>query len=227
MRCTRVASQALFPCRRTLLVLGACFIIAWGVAPAGVAADVERVEEEWELILLDPAPAMTAPQVTCFISPTGNLDSLYAVLEINQQTYPGYTSGGIQLQVWDGGTVIAHKEDSNSKVLATAQERITWKTIMESKGATLKFQVLAASSTTWGDFGATDRMMIVVNPSSARPVRDLNAYTPTLSVSKSCVGFASNRVQSLVLTKVRRIMTNGYVYEDATRRPIVDNSSAQ
>jgi hypothetical protein len=222
-----VASLALISRRRTLLALGACFVVAWGVASPGIALDVTRVEEEWELVLLDPAPMMNAPQVTCFISPTGNLDTLYGALEINQQTMPAYVAGGIQLQVWSGPFPLVHKEIPDSKVLSTAQERITWKIIMETQGSTLKFQVLAAASSTWGDFSGGDHLMAVINPSIFTPVRNLNAYTPTLSVAKSCVGFASNRVQSLALTIVRRIMSNGDVYEDATRRPVVQNTSAQ
>jgi hypothetical protein len=179
-----------------------------------------------ELVLLDPAPAMSAPQITCVISPFGDLNSLHAVLEFNHQTYPAYVPGGLQLQVWNGRTPIVQKQLSESKVLATAQETITWRTAMEVRGATLMFQIVMGTSTTWGNFGGTDQLTAIVNPSTTTPIMNLNNYTPALSVAKSCVGFASNRVKSLVLKKVCVFASNGDMFEDTTRRPVFENSSA-
>jgi len=51
---------------------------------------IVRVEEDWELVVATPDAASDAPQVTCTISPTGNLDGIHAVLELNQQSLPAY-----------------------------------------------------------------------------------------------------------------------------------------
>ena len=64
-----------------------CF--AWAVLPLGLALlvaqfakgdlpEVVRVEEDWELVVGTPDANSDAPQVTCVISPTGDVDDVHA-----------------------------------------------------------------------------------------------------------------------------------------------------
>jgi len=53
---------------------------------------------------------------------------------------------------------------------------------------------------------------------------NLNGYDPNASVQNSGVGFASNRVQSLVLKAVRLVTSTGEVLQDTTLRPVYPRS---
>ncbi len=49
---------------------------------------------------------------------------------------------------------------------------------------------------------------------------DLNGYTPTVSVENSGIAYAANRVQSLVLKRVRLFVSTGEVLEDTAPRTV-------
>ena len=51
-------------------------------------------------------------------------------------------------------------------------------------------------------------------------LENLNSYHPTVSVGNSGISYAANRVQSLVLKRVRVTTSEGEVLEDSTARPV-------
>ena len=67
------------------VALGAIQVFA---ASADADPTVDRIEEDWELVVTTPDSGTTAPQVTCVISPTGNLNSAHATIELNHHTQP-------------------------------------------------------------------------------------------------------------------------------------------
>jgi hypothetical protein len=71
--------------------------VSFTAAVAQEQATVIRVEEDWQLVVREPDAESTAPQVTCVISPCGDLDGLYASIELNHQTQPDFASGGVHL----------------------------------------------------------------------------------------------------------------------------------
>jgi len=86
-------------------------------------------------------------------------------------------------------------------------------------GDVLQFEIINGSSATWGNFGGQGYLRANV----ATNLADLNQYTPQLSVDNSGVGYAANRVHSLVLKKVRLVTATGQVFEDATARVVHGN----
>jgi hypothetical protein len=100
-------------------------------------ANVVRVEEDWELVVLDPDVASNGPQVTCVISPSGGVDSYYVSLEINFRSLPSYTPGGLQYQMWNGEQHLLTRSFPESRVMNTADETIRWtQTMSLSNGET-------------------------------------------------------------------------------------------
>jgi hypothetical protein len=186
------------------------------LALPGLAADVVRVEEQWELVIATPDPGSDAPQVTCLLSPCGEIAYTHAVFELNQRTQPSFSPGGLQLQVWFGESPLVHVEAANTAVLGQAGETIQWTQSMEVGGGVLTFAVTGGHSATWGDFGQAGELRI------QRPTwrTNLNQYDPAVSVQNSAVGYASNRVKSLVLKCVRYTSATGEVWEDSTVRPV-------
>lgn len=210
-------SKTCFGCRRLAFWaagLAACLGVLGGAGPV-FAVDVVRVEEEWELKVATPDPGSDAPQVTCLISPVGDIRSLHAVFEINQRTLPSFSPGGLQLQLWEGDSPRTHVEASATKVLGNPDETITWTQVMEISGGVLRFTVSGGQSATWGSFGG-DELKIEVPAGLA----NLNQYNPLVSTGHSAVGYAGNRVKSLTLKRVRIVSTTGEAAEDTTVRVI-------
>lgn len=178
----------------------------------GQVGDVVKVEEEWELVVGEPDSNSVAPQVTCALSPYGHLDSLHSTFELNSQSLESYSAGGLQLQIWNGETALAARRYPDHQVLATTGETITWTSTMEVVGGQLKFEVEQGDSSTWGSFGGSGHLRHSIDTSLA----NLNSYSPDVSVANSGVGYAANRVRSLILKRVRVKTSSGDWFEQST-----------
>lgn len=188
----------------------------WNGSAFADGADIVRVEEDWRLVVSSPEPDSAGPQVTCVFSPQGNMDGPYAVFELNHRTLPEFAAGGMQLQVWDGAEALSLGEADETQLLAEDGESITWTQAMSFDGDKLKFEILSGQSNSWGEFGGEDELQA----SAATTLTNLNGYDPEISARKSGVGFASNRVSSLVLRRVRYFTADGQVIEDDGPRDV-------
>ncbi len=176
--------------------------------------NVTRVEEDWEMVVGTPSSNSDAPQVTCLISPVGNVDSFHATFVVNHHDVPTYTAGGLQLQSWNGETLLASKRFPNQAVLSLPGETIRWTQTMTLGEEGLVFEVVGGTSSTWGNFGGEGTLKLITSSSLA----NLNGYSPDVSVKQSGVSYAANRVQSLVLKRVRAYGDSGLLAEDANPR---------
>jgi len=200
--------------RRWGVLAFALFVLPCAAAQA--QTDFVRVEEDWELVVLDADVASNGPQVTCVISPSGGVDSYYVSLEINFRSLPSYTAGGLQYQMWNGEEHLLTKSFPESRVMSTPGETVRWTQSMSLTGGKVTYEVVAGTSTTWGQFGGQGYLRATVETG----LLDLSAYSPAASVAHSGIGFASNRVQKLELTRVRYVLANGIVVEDNTPRAV-------
>jgi len=192
------------------------------VAPLGnrlhavEGSQVVRVEEFWELVVGLPDSTTSGPQITCTISPRANLDGRYSIFTLNHRSHPSFAPGGTQLQVWNGESTVEARNHPNTALLNTTGETIKWTMKMSLISGLLVFDVDDGDSTTWSNFGANGHLWASVSTN----VSNLNGYNPAVSVANSGVNFASNRVQSLVLKKVRLVLASGEVLEDTTARVV-------
>lgn len=200
---------------RALLVL--LFLVAWAeIATAQSPPTIVRVEEDWELVVGEPDPGSDAPQVTSVISPLGGVQSVHATFEVNQQSLPTFTPGGLQLQVWDNEVSLSDRGFPNSTVFAQSGETIRWTQSMELNDGSLSFEIINGTSTTWGNFGGQGYL----KASIPTTLISLDAYDPAVSAENSGVNYAANRVQSLVLKRVRVYTSTGEQLEDTTARVV-------
>ena len=190
--------------------------LALAAIACGQEPKIVRVEEDWELTVGTPDAASDAPQITCLISPNGNLDSWYATFELNQQSELTFESGGLQLQIWDGEVLVADNGYPNRSALTTNGEVIRWTQSMRVHDNRLIFEVIRGASTTWGAFGGQGYLRASI-PSS---LDSLSGYNPAVSVANSGVSYAGNRVDSIVLRAVRYYKSTGEVVEDNTPRTV-------
>jgi hypothetical protein len=117
----------------------------------------------------------------------------------------------MQLQVWNGTQSDIAANPPTNDALWHENEVVSWTQRMGLFGDVLGFQIAEGHSTTWGSFGGEQLQNTIV-----APVANLNAYDPQVSVANSGVGFASNRVNSLTLKKVRYFGIHGLIREVTT-----------
>jgi hypothetical protein len=177
--------------------------------------NVVHIEEHWELQVAQPDDAVSAPQTTMVMSPTGDLADVHFLFILNHVNAPGFEAGGLQAQYWDGDNLVQDAVASEIGALDNTGEVIRWVQTLTIADGNLNFSVSNGSSETWGQFGDGDLSFSV--PTS---LTKLNSYVPGLSLGESQVSYAENRVTSLVLTKLVWIKDNGQVYEQNAPIPI-------
>jgi hypothetical protein len=100
--------------------------------------------------------------------------------------------------------------------MATRDEVVCWTQSMRLHGESLTFEIKDGTSTTWGEFGGEHGLKSTRDTELA----NLNGYDPDVSVANSGTGYASNRVASLTLKRVRITFDNGDVVVDETARVV-------
>jgi hypothetical protein len=70
---------------------------------------------------------------------------------------------------------------------------------MTLDGCKLVFEVVDASSESWGDFSGSGALRL----ETATDLERLNGYRPAVSINESGIAYAGNRVSSLVLERIR------------------------
>lgn len=175
---------------------------------------IDRVEEDWELVVETPDVAGAGPQMTTTMSPDGDNSLGHVSFNLNYRDAP-FRAGGLQMQIWSGESVVATNERGTAQC-TTAGETITWTQRMSLSGGTLSYEVKAGESTTWGKFGQGE-LLDVTAPSS---LTSLAAYAPAVSQAYSGVGWQSNHVTRMTLLRVRYYSGGLLVLTDDLPRPI-------
>jgi len=195
-----------------IAALGILICTGWARAQS---SDVVKVEEDWELVLTQPDAATVAPQVTCAMSPTNNLDDTYWTFEVNHLTAPSFSAGGLHMHQWRGEWRQSTLSRNDRAVLTTANETVAWTQSLRTNAGRLTFEVRNGTSQTWGEFGYGSYEL-----STSWSAPHLNGYSPETSVANAGVGFAANRVNSLKLKRVRVTYADGQTISDNTERVV-------
>ncbi|MBN1852555.1 MAG: hypothetical protein JW829_07515 [Pirellulales bacterium] len=202
--------------RFTYLVF-AIAVCCWMAAAVPAATlDIVTIEEDWELAVQDPDPNSASPQIACILAPFGHVHGHYAVFELNHRTQPEFTSGGMQLQLWNGEALVAHGNFPNPDLLNSPTETILWTQRMHLEGGQLRMEIINGSSTSWGSFGGQGYLFHTIQTDAG----NLNSYNPSIVVEKSGISYAANRVGHLVLKEIRFIARTGEVFTDSTSRVV-------
>jgi hypothetical protein len=181
-----------------------------------------RVEEDWSLVVNQTNDLVASPQVSTQMS-HHLYPGRFFNFHLNSRDVPSFQLGGLQLQVWNGTNNLAYVNSSNTSIMSTPDELVTWtQYIRRDSGNFLYFGigtsqlgVPGSSSTTWGDFSGVETIV----PGGVSGL-GLWEYTPVYSQQHSGVTYGANRVQSLVLTQVRKYFDDSSVETDYTPRII-------
>jgi hypothetical protein len=194
----------------TILLLG----FAMTSSLDGTSNPIDRVEEDWQLVIRTTDAEAVGPQITTTMCPGPVEEHPDVNFNLNYRDGDTFQAGGLQIQVFDGQRVIANV-NARSEQLQTDGETITWTQKLSIWGGTAIYRVKTGNSTTWGNFGGDE--LTVFFPTS---LDDLNAYSPDISISKSGVGWQSDHVSSMTLSQVRYYSNGTLVFTDSTPRTI-------
>ena len=185
-----------------LAMIGCAILVFYanGQARAQTPPGTDEVQEDWVLVIQATSPEETAPQIANVISPVGNIDAEYGVLELNQTTQPDYQDGGNQLQRWNGSFLCDYRPTAPHDRLQTANETISYTMTMSVANRNLNFGVQNGKSQTWGSFGGNGSQWRSQTESA---YADLSQYDRKVSTEHTRVCFASNLVSTFTQTQVR------------------------
>ena len=192
--------------RRSFQSVVPFFVLVLLVSSVAQAADVVRVEEDWELVLDQVSESKQAPQFETLMSPfpcDAELSDFFCRVTWNYRELPGFVPGGFQLQTWFGPFVLSKKELA-SPPFSTAGETVTWTQQLEVDHECVFFQIKNGVSATWGAFGGS-HMQLWEFPHPP----NLNHYRPEVSVERSGITYGANRVVRMRIKEVRRYDTEG------------------
>ena len=189
----------------------------WAQIPA---ANVFRIEEDWQLVIGSPDTFVNGPQVTCTISPI-NMSTAYCAFDINYHTQPDYQAGGLQIHTWDPTNPVEIANADQTHLMSTAGETVTWTQTMALANGALTFKIMNGQSQTWGKFGGAPGNSGDLMLNLPSTLSNLNSYSSGISVANSGVSFATNYVTSLTLAAVRYYDVNGNLIQQITTPQVV------
>ncbi|MCA9214237.1 MAG: hypothetical protein KDB27_14295 [Planctomycetales bacterium] len=170
---------------------------------------IVRVEEEWSLYVGEPSLNTNGPQVSMAMSPKSDLLGHFFMFYINYRTDPDYLPGGAQVQLMYGDEVLLSKDNPNDSLLDQNEETLHWTQVMEMKNGAVEFEIKDGTSKSWGGFGGLGHLKTSVTTGQT----NLNSYNPAVSLTQSGVGYAGNRVVSLVLQRISWFTSDGHRYD--------------
>lgn len=191
----------------------ALFLVATFFAAPASGADVATVEEDWQLVVNNPDVNLNGPQVTCVMSPS-TMDQAYFAFDINYQTQPSYSPGGLQIHAWNPDAPIVTCNFSEQGLMQTTSETVTWTQSLSLADGVLTYSVVNGQSQTWGTFGGEQLAV-------STTLTNLDSYNPQVSAANSGVCFASNLVNSLTLVAVRYYAADGTLIQQVTNPQVI------
>lgn len=208
---TILAVRLIRPSRWAGFALAPIALLALATLPAEVSAqDVIRVEEDWVLKVGTPSAKLATPQVTCTMSPLCHADELHFVFDLNHQTAPVFTAGGMQVNVWNHDDLLESRKFPRDEIMNTSWEVISWTQVLSLANGNVQFEIVAGNSTSWGKFGGQGYLQI----SEPTELTNLNDYSKACSIKNSGISFARDFAGKMGMIQVRKYGTKGLVEQD-------------
>jgi hypothetical protein len=195
-RCGTTLRIALFSC----LAMSPCF--GWGEEPP---VTIVRIEEDWEMKLLEPDPENNSPQITFFTRPSEDDPSRYFQTQMNYAADEEFSGGGFHVAAVLGDAYFDEARSSTRQRLASSNDTVVWTTVMAKQSDEIVFAIKNGHCVDWGDFGGVDFLVRL----PAESIENLNNYHPEQSLESIDVGFGGNRVDYIMLKSIRVYYSHG------------------
>jgi hypothetical protein len=203
-----------------LILLSGVFLAVFGIrfdtaSAFDVPPNVDRIEEDWELVIANPSPTEEGPQVTTTMSPVGDNNRLFFAFNLNYRANP-FRAGGLQVEAYMGGATPVAQDTQRTAQCQVANETVRWTQRLTLSTNWLLYDITNASSQTWGTFGQGWNLLLAC-PAS---IPSLSAYDPDYSLAKSGVSWQGNRVSQMTLKRIRYYFNGQLVSTDDRERSI-------
>lgn len=166
-----------------------------------------RIEEDWEFVVREPQSAINSPQITFFTCPDGADPECHFQLQMNYAARASYSSGGFRVSAVRAETMLDEARSDSRIVLSLDNDKVSWTSVMGIAEGEFLFAVKDGYGEAWGSFGGPEYLVRM----PANGAVDMSGYTPTKSLQMVDVGFGRNRVESIVLKRVRYYFSDGHV----------------
>lgn len=178
---------------------------------------LDRIEEDWELVVGDPDPEIDAPQITTSMIPFSSSPDLHFQVNLNHGLKPDFASGGIQVRVVQDDELLGQIHRRAGQKLAQSSETVRWTTAVQKVTTGYLFGVSTGSSSSWGSYGGNDYYLAIAENAVQG---SLESYDYRRSLDNSAVAYAGNRVQWLKLLRVRFYYNNGMATESEIQKVV-------
>lgn len=196
------------------LATGLVFVVSAAGQPSN--STVTRIEEDWEMDVVFAKDDLGAPQMFTLMSPDNN-NGEYFTFEVNFASSPEPENGGLQVHAYVGENSYDFKNPPTDRSLERVHEVIRWTQVMKLENDSLVFSIEDFRSRSLGNFN-DDSMLEVALPSG---LTDLSSYSHSYSADQAGIPYARNRVNSMMLKRVRYYDGNTLVNENAVDVEIV------
>jgi hypothetical protein len=168
---------------------------------------LQRIEEDWEMQLIEPRPENNSPQVAFFVTPSSSEPSLYFQVQMNYGALEDYSPGGFHVAAVQDESYLDEARSGTRKGLSVDSDTIVWTNVMAVINDKLYFAIKNGQCSDWGSFGGPDYLVNM----PARTVTNLSTYSHDQSLAEVDIGFGGNRVSSIQLKTVRLYYSDGRV----------------
>ncbi|MEC8554417.1 MAG: hypothetical protein VXZ82_05335 [Planctomycetota bacterium] len=173
--------------------------------------EIIRIEEDWELHVIQPDAKRDAPQVTTTAFPLGNNSSLLFQFDLNHASLPDFESGGMQIRICNDDHLLNQKRLYDGIKLDNDGETVSWTQVFHNTADGYYFGISRGSSSSFGSFGDHTTYAYISHHTAGDD--HLDDYRYTDSIEDSGVAFAGNRVGHLRLKKVRPYVVGDLLWE--------------
>src|SRR4051794_40692706 len=111
-----------------------------GSARAQIGTLPDQIQEDWQIVIGVPDPTGAGPQMSTALSPVNDGSTPSFVFDLNYVDSPSFTPGGMQVQVWNGDTMLSSLTKGSAQC-STTGETITWTQTMKLTSGTVSFGV--------------------------------------------------------------------------------------
>lgn len=189
------------------------FVGATGVQ-ASRAADIYRIEEDWEMVVNEPDSSIHSPQLTFFLAPNPANPDRYFQLQLNHAVEHEFSGGGFHVVAAEGSQHLDSVRSSTYQPLVSHDQTVRWTSVMTAHGDSVYYHVKNGYAADWGSFGGYWTAVRM----AAEGTQHFNDYDLSRSLEMIDIGFGGNRVDSLVLRNVRLYRTDGTVSQVSVNR---------
>ena len=193
--------------RFKIVCLFASLFLSPGIALADDGVKLYVVEEDWELVVGEPRPAINAPQVNFFTCPVADDPDCYFQLQMNYAADEYFSGGGFHVAAARDEQLLDEARSETRSVLSLDNDTVRWTSVMAAFDGELLFAVKDGYAEDWGAFGGPEYLVRM----PANGVDNLIGYSPAKSLELVDIQFGGNRVASIVLKEVRLFFTDGTV----------------